>query len=85
MCDFVGEDVTCELSGCGDLDCNSQDTDLRIILHCSLMAVQIQYSDKESSESKSRIFTKSGTLAQLIKVTVENRGVNVLGFAMEIP
>ena len=61
--EFIDEDITCELNGCGDLNCTSQDTDLRIILHCSPMAVEIQYTDKESSESEIKTFTKSGTLA----------------------
>ena len=82
--EFIDEDITCKLNGCGDLNCTSQDEDLRILLHCSPMAVEIQYSDEESSESK--IFTESGTFADgLIEVTVENRGGNVLGFAMEVP
>ena len=84
--DFIGEDFTCELNGCGDLNCTSQDQVLHILLHCSPMAVEIQYTDKESSESESKNFTKSGTFADgEIEVTVENRGGNVLGFAIESP
>ena len=82
--DFIGEDFTCGLNGCGDLHCISQDQDMHILLHCSPMAVEIQYTDKESSESESKNFTKSGTFADgEIEITVENRGGNVLGFAME--
>ena len=79
---FVDEGFTCGLNGCGDLDCASQDQDMHILLHCSLMAVEIQYTNEKFSESK--IFTKSGTFAEgVIEITVENRGGNVLGFAME--
>ena len=84
--EFIDEDITCELNECGDLNCTSQDTGLRIILHCSPMAVEIQYTDEESSESEIKTFTKSGTLGgSLIEVTVENKGDNVLGFALEVP
>ena len=84
--EFIDEDITCELNGCGDLNCTSQDTNLRIVLHCSPMAVEIQYTDEESSESEIKTFTKSGTLAGgRIEVTVENKGGNVLGFALEVP
>ena len=76
--------VTCELNGCGVIQCTGP-AELNIILHCSPMAVEIQYTDEESSEIKSKIFTKSGTLEGGTVVTVENRGGNVLDFALENP
>ena len=52
----------------------------------SPMAVEVQYTDENSSKTESKIFTESGTLAGgLIEVTVENKGGNVLGFAIKIP
>ena len=77
--------VTCELYGCGIIQCTWPDAELNIVLLCHLMAVEIQYTDEESSETESEIFTKSGKLKDGTVVTVENRGGNVLDFALENP
>ena len=82
--EYVYRGITCELNGCGDLNCTLDDAGLRIILHCSPMAVEIHYTEDGETESKN--FTRSGTLVNgLIEVTVEKKDGNVLGFAMECP
>ena len=75
--------ITCDLYECNVIECfGPPDGDLTIVLLCSpILAVGIQYTDEESLE----IFTKSGTLKDGTVVTVENRGGNVLDFALENP
>ena len=81
--------ISCTLNECGEINCIMPGGgDLNIILHCSPMAVEIHvgYTDEEFSESESKVFTESGTIENgTVAVTVDNKGDNVLGFAVRYP
>ena len=81
--------ISCTLNGCGEIHCISPGGgELDIILHCSPMAVEIhvQDTDENFSESESKLFTESGTFENgTVAITVDNKGDNVLGFAVRYP